>query len=133
MIDDKSFRTSLWTSVKNNILSTLTEETITASVEASYNDKKLAKPIIVIDPVIVSEGGFSFGGVNGRRGVTAPVHIYAGTGYEVDTLGELLVHGFKARPIQGLVLSTIEDSYDYEEVSGNKVHLLSLSMGFIRE
>lgn len=134
MVNVDKLRSSLWTGVRTVIVNSLAADSIDAGVEATYNSKGIGKkPLVVIQPLVVDESTFRFGGVHGRRGVTVIVDIYARSGLTVDTIGDSLLYGLKSTAINDLLPITILDDYSYLSEEGNNLHLLSLQVGYLVE
>lgn len=122
----------MWTAMKTLIVNTLATAGVTASVEATYNDKKLSKPLVVISPVNDSEDSYSFGGEQGNKNIPVVVTIYSSSSLSMDTIKDLLVTEFKKDSIVGAHFIGYDTDYDFNYDYKNPVHAKTITVNYIK-
>ena len=122
----------MWTATKTVIVDALAAAGTTASIEGSYSDKKLSKPMVVIDPLKDGEDAYPFGGEQGEKKLAMVVTIFASSPLAMDTIKDILVSAFKKDSIVGAQYDSYDSDYDFNYDTKNPVHAKTLVVNYIK-
>lgn len=143
-ISDNTLSVDVWNTVRSvlveasiKITNTTTAGTKTASVLASYNDKKPSVPQIIIQPIDSDESEYKFGSSNGRKFINVTIECYYQNTLGVDQLSD----GSKAAireacedgTITGMDLVGVTETYAFTDPNQTKFHLKTVTFTFDRE
>lgn len=139
-VADSTLKTDLWSEVRSKLVSANLEttnssdnSTRTASINASYNDKAGDRPQVIINPAMVSEDTFKFGGIEGRKAISVVIEVIDKNTEYLDQLGDGIRAAMKANDISGVDLVSIEEDYSFSMPGANKYHVLTITAGYLRE
>lgn len=130
-ITDSSIFRNLFTDVRARLVTALDGTGV--SVNAVFNDKALTRPQVVLSPAVMTEDNFPFNDTEGTKAITMVVDIWAGTAKDMDTYSDTIITAIKANDIDGISLESVEVSYDFTQSQEDKLHLKTLSCGYVRE
>jgi len=140
-ISNATFYTDLYSAVRTvlvnaslTITNSTTAGTKSASVLASYNDKQLTSPQVIIEPIDKSEGPrYKFGSNEGRKVVNVTVTAYYKNTLGVDQLKEQIEVAMKANEFDDLMLNGISVADAFINPNEAKYHFSSLTFTYDRE
>jgi hypothetical protein len=139
-ISDATLSQDVWTSIRTRIVTanptvvnSATGSTTSASVYASYNDKKATRPQIVIMPIQDDEDTFKFGGTEGRKSINVDIEIYHNTTEGIDQMSDTIKHALKQNDIDGIDLVSITTDYAFTNPDVTKYHLKTVTGTYLRE
>lgn len=110
-----------------------TSDTYTANINATYNDKSGARPQVIINPIVMDEEGFKFGGTTGKKMINVVIDIYSGTTEYSDQLADQVKNALDDNDISGIDLVSIAEDAAFSSPGGQKYHLKTLTFAYQRE
>jgi len=128
-IQDTSLSSDAFTALRNVIVSGVPS----VPVYATYNDKLISKPQIVIQPFSISEELDRFNTIEGKKFLTGVVDVYASTGLLCDSTADKVRYAVKSNVPDGLQLIDYNEDADYSEEGGRKFFLKTFSFNFLRD
>ena len=131
-INNDTLSSDVWTAIKNRVVSALSTESITASVESSYNDKKLTKPLVVIDPVNINENSYYLNDNEGDKKIPVVVTVYSKTGLTMDTVADALIKHFKMDDVVGLAFTGYDTDNDFNYDYKNPQWAKTITLNYYR-
>ena len=137
-ISDSTISQSVWTEVRSalvaaSITTSIGSTVLNANITAQYPDKVVSKPQIVILPVRVSEDTYKFSGTTGRRTITVTIECYSDKSLGVDQLADGVKNALVTTTIDGLSVIGVDEDYAFTSPGDNKMHLKTVSVGYLRE
>jgi len=132
-ITDSTLNNSVWLAVKNRVVSGLSTDGISASVDTSYNNKKLSKPIVVIPPFEKGKSELKFGNTSGRYDIAFNILVLASNTLDVDTVSQSVENSLEADDIVGISYEGHLTSYDFQEINDAPYHIKNVSINYTRE
>jgi len=140
-INDSTFYTDLYSAVRTvlvgaslTVTNSTTAATKVASVLASYNDKQLTSPQVIIEPIDKSEGPrYKFGSNEGRKVINVTVSAYYKSTLGVDQLKEQIEVAMKANEFDELMLVGIGVDNAFMNPNEAKYHSSSITFTYDRE
>lgn len=137
-ITDSTIDTELFIAVRTILvsasLSTTSGTTVTAAqIAASYNDKELSRPQVIIYPISDNEVKDKFGSNYGKRFLNIDIDCYANNTLKVDQLSQQIKSALSENVIDGVDLIGITTDYAFQQPGNNKYHLKNLTFTYQRE
>ena len=135
VINNSTFYTDLYSAVRTLLVgASLTAESKTAEILASYNDKKTTSPQVIIKPLDKSEGPrYKFGSNEGRKVVNVTLTVYYKNTLGVDELKEQIEAAMKANEFDELMLVGINVDNAFVNPNQAKYHSSSITFTYDRE
>ena len=136
-IADSTLSTDLWVDLKAKLVAaSLTasnaSSTDSASISAAFPDKPGSKPHIVINPPVVDEDGFPFGGSQGDKIINVVIEVVGSKTYMVQQLSDQVRDVLTDNDIDGVDLVRISEDYSFSMPGGNKWHLKTIVASYQR-
>ena len=139
-VTDANIYTSVWSEVRTLLVAanlvvtnSTTSQTTLASVNASFNDKNLSKPQVVIQPIDKDEAAFKFGSYEGKKMINVFVDCYASQSQQIDSLAEQVESYLKLNIINGVELVGITCNNGVSINNDSKYFLKSITLSYDRE
>ena len=134
-INNDTLYSDIYTAVKTVLLAaSLTASGKSASVDASYNDKKQVSPQVIIEPVDDSEGPrYKFGNNQGKQTINISISAYYKTTKGVDELKQQIKVAMKANEFDDLMLKSIGVDNAFMNPNQAKYHSSTLTFTYDRE
>lgn len=130
-ITDSSLSRNVFTEVRSEVVTALSGTGV--SVNATYNDKTSAGSQVVMEPPRMTENEFSFNSTEGKKAITVVIDIFSDSAQDLDTYEDLIRTRLKQDNISGISLNGYESDYDFTQSQEDKLHLKTLSVGYVRE
>ena len=134
-ISNSTFYTDLYTAVRNILLVASLETTLGDNPEVlgSYNDKKVTRPQVIIEPAEISEARYKFGSNEGKKFVNLSISIYASKRKFVNELAQQVEVAMKGTDLDDLALVAMDIDNAFVNPNEAKYHLTTLTFTFDRE
>lgn len=139
-ITDTSISTEVWTEVRGKLVAASLEttnpvssSTSSANIYASYNDTAGAKPQVIINPILMNESEYKFGGTAGKKFINVVIDIYSDKSVYIDQLADQVKAALDDNNISGIDLVSVAEDYAFSSPGANKYHLKSLTFTYLRE
>lgn len=139
-INDTSISVSVWDAVKAKLVAAAptvsnlsTSATTAASIRAAYNDTEPARPQIILNPAIIDEADWKFGGTQGKKIINVLVECYADKSSYVDQLWDQVRAALVIDDIDGVDLRAIASDYAFSSPGDQKFHMKSGTFTYERE
>jgi hypothetical protein len=140
-ISDATLSSDVWTAVKTLLVSATPTVTLggtspttyTATIAASYNDKAIATPTIVVNPIDIDEQVIKFGNTRGTQVITVTMDCYYKNTLGVDQLADQVINALATTAIEGLPLSGWTTTTAWVNPNEAKYQLKTVVAAFRRE
>ena len=140
-INDSTFYTDLYDAVRTllvasslQVTNSTTAATSTASILASYNDKKSSTPQVIIEPINKSEGPrYKFGSNEGKKVINVSITVYYKNTLGVDQLKQQIEVAMKGNEFDDLMLAGIDVDDAFINPNDAKYHSSTLTFSYDRE
>lgn len=126
-------RTILVAAAPSVIDSLASPTVVSAAINATFNDKQLTTPQIVINPIELDESNFKFGGVQGRKMVNAEIECYARIGDYMDQLASQVRRTMLSNTLSGMDIIGITSDRGVTEANDAQWQRKSLMFSYMRE
>lgn len=140
VITDANITSSTWDSIRTKlvalapaVINNATTTTTVASIKAVYNDEASSRPIIVINPIIMSEDSWKFQSNEGKKMLNVIIDCYYNQTYGVDQLYDTVRAGIVLDDIAGIGLVGISTDYSFDPVGAQKNFRKTLTAVYERE
>jgi hypothetical protein len=140
-INDSTISQDVFDSIRSKVVAAspyvvgaTTTTTIAASVLAAYNDKTPARPQIVINPALIDEDEWKFGGLQGKKVINVVVECYYANTLGIDQLWDQVRVALVANDIEGIDLISVTSDYGFASNPADaKFHVKSGTFTYERE
>ncbi len=141
MVSDSDISQDLWDDIKSALVAAVpvitsslaTTDTTVASITSTYNDKAPTRPQIVIHPILVDEGDWKFGSVDGKKLINVVVDCYASKTLYVDQLWDQVRNTLVQNTIAGVDLNALTSDYGFSDPGDQKFHVKTATFTYLRE
>ena len=137
-ITDNTITENVWTDVRAalvaaSITATSATSTDTFNISATYPDNPGNKPYIIINPPIVEESEFKFGGLQGRKSINVLIDIVGPKTYQLQQGMDQVRATLINNAISGIDLIGISMDYAFQAPGQQKYKLASITASYLRE
>lgn len=133
-ISNSTLTSDVFTDVRAVLVAAnITAESITATVNATYNDRQPQRPQVTIGPATVDEDSFKFGSNEGKKFINIVVGCYYSKTVGVDQMYDQVLVAVKAAEFDGIELVAHGGDYAFNTANDQKFHLKSITFTFDRE
>ena len=126
-------RTILVAAAPSIIDSLATPTVVSAAINATFNDKQITTPQVVINPIELDESMFKFGSVQGRKIVNAEIECYARISDYIDQLAGQVRRVMLNNTLSGMDIIGITSDSGVTEANDAKWQRKSLVFSYMRE
>ena len=147
MISDSALSTELFSTIRTLLLSppiyitnSQTQATSQVSVEATYDNKKAIRPVIVIYPIASTKTKNKFIGITDVSGISTGksfinvfIDIYAGNTGHIDEINNQLLDRIDNHNFNGVELIALASDYAFVNPNDAKYHKRNISLSFDKE
>jgi len=142
-ISDATLRTDVWTTIRSilvgkiKVTNTTTSATKTASVLATYNDKRPSLPQVVMPPIELSKNEFKFGENQGKRFINITIYCYYEDSVGVDQMANIvdstIIDAIEDKTLNDIEMVALSEDSAFMDPNQSKYQLKTMVYTFLKE
>ena len=130
-ISNSTLRTDVFEAVRTTLVAAaITVNSILATVNVDWNDKKPQRPQITIEPIGTDESEFKFGSNEGKKFINVPVTCHYGTTAGMDEMADAVSVAIKGTTFDNIELIAISTDFAFNLGNGQKFDSLTTTFSF---
>jgi hypothetical protein len=140
VIADATISQDVWSAVRTKVVAAApyvsnssTAATTAASINSVFNDKTAARPQIIINPALIDEGDWKFGGLQGKKVINVVIECYYSNTLGIDQLWDQVRAALDDNDLDGIDLVAITTDYGFSSPGEQKFHVKSGTFTYQRE